>query len=114
MGLLLVSFAAPGAQEKKGVCFTPEDKEKEVCIDFASSWFYVEQRHGDLFVIYVRQVNTRAENHIWNNGQYLISAEEFKKVEAGLSGLGFGLSCPPPDIRRLEDYLKSREEICKK
>lgn len=112
-GLLCAAFAALGSQESKGICFLPEAKEQEVCIDFAKSWYYAEKRSGK-WVVNVRDVNTQAENHVWNGGQYLIPDDEWKKIESGLNSMGLGSSCPPPDFRFTKDYLKTREEICKK
>lgn len=107
-------LASLGAQEKnKGICFQPEDKEHEDCVDFKTSWYYaVPLSRG--WVIYVRQVNSHALPFIWDKGQFLVSKEEWKKVESSLAAAGLPSVCPPPEFRQQEDRLKSRAELCKK
>ncbi|MCB1174610.1 MAG: hypothetical protein KDK39_13650 [Leptospiraceae bacterium] len=106
-------FSRLAAQEaEKGVCFRPVDKDHDRCVDFDTSWYYAVQLSSG-WLLNVRPVNSPAIPHIWNGGQYLISAEEWKKIESALSSKGLSTACPPPSYRTERDKLKSRAELCK-
>ena len=116
--LLAAAFLVSGflglfAQSKEGTCFMPEDKEHEECIDFTKVWYYAVP-HAKGWVLNVRAINSHALPYIWDNGQFLVSNEEWEKVKSALAAQGMSLVCPHPDFRLERDRLKSRDEMCKK
>lgn len=110
---LLIPVFIESQEEKKGTCMVVMDKEKEVCVDFQTSWYYSVQFPTG-WLITVRTVNSQATPHIWNEGQHFISLAEMEKLKTSLSSQGLSIVCPPPDYRSNADKLKTREQLCKK
>ena len=109
----MAGLAGLSAQSKNGICFLPEDKEHEECIDFSQVWYYAVP-FSTGWVIHLREMNSKALPYIWDKGQYLISNEEWEKVKKALAGQGLSVVCPHPAYRLERDRLKSREVMCKK
>ncbi|MEQ9363240.1 MAG: hypothetical protein RIF32_03300 [Leptospirales bacterium] len=112
-GAALAQNQGGNSGEQSGICFQPMDFDRNVCINFRTSWYY-PYALSEWMVLHVRTSGTPAGKHIWNSGQYLMTFEEWEKVRTALAGQGLPERCLHPEYRMSkEDQVKTRKAACK-